>query len=357
MLLIFLSEARLSFPHLVATSMARLNRHSLLLIIILFTTRMARAYPILTTRSQQPFCVNQNPPDSDLTGLGVRIGVYLQIFALTIAVCCGKSDTLSAIPAAIMTSLTLNIVLTFKVSMRVFDANPVVQDFWITQCQLYLLVTLLPYMFLFSHPHYKLLGKTKCYLVLLTIVYTYGQTLWFWTSGYKNSDEVVCGVLETMLFGRFRLFTDHGRYAILIVYGFGLLIILSMLPNFVRGRPGYFAPLIRKVSKKDWVKGVALGLVCAPWIAVVLSMVEDTARKGSQAAWVGLTGQWLALGVGVCTASEAIWSALRAVYRELSGGEFSTDGHFFGVDEKKWIHKTIGGPGNTEDLPSESVQP
>jgi hypothetical protein len=265
-----------------------------------------------------------------------------------LAVCCGKSNTLSAIPAAIMTALTLNIVLSMKASTRVFYGNPVVQDFFVTQCQLYLLVTILPYMFLFGHWHYKMLGVAKCTLMLVSIVYTYAQTFWFWTSGYKNSDEVICGVAETMLFGRYTLFKGHGRYAIFVIYGIGILILLIMLPNFIRGRPGYFAQLIRKISiKSDWVKAVALGLVCVPWAGVVLAMVEGSVRRGTQGEWVTITGQWLALGVGFCTAAEAAWHGLCSIYRELSGGTFNED------DDRTWIG--MGQRQGGKDMTSEGL--
>lgn len=308
----------------------------LFIIVFVMLAKTAMASPLLGPRSTQPFCVNQTPPDSDLLGLGVRIGVYLQIAALMLAVCCGKSDTLSAIPAALMTALTLNIVLSMKASTNVFGSNPVVQDFWVTQCQLYLLVTILPYMFLFGHWHHRILGVTKCALLLLATVYTYAQTFWFWTSGYKNSDEVVCGVAETMLFGRYSLFTDHGRYAIFVIYAFGILIMLIMLPNFIRGRPGYLSPLIGMISSKlESVKAVALGLVCIPWAAIVLAAIEGTVRRGTQGEWVSITGQWLALGVGFCTAAEAAWHGLRSIYRELSGGSFHEEDDQKG--DKKWI--------------------
>ena len=284
-------------------------------------------------------------------GLGVRIGVYLQIAALLVAVCCGQSDTLSAIPAAIMTALTLNIVLSMKATTHIFKSNPVVQDFWITQCQLFLLVTLLPYMFLFGHWHHRILGLTKCALFLLTIVYTYVQTVWFWTSGYKNSDELVCGVVESSVFRNTPMFTHHGYYAILALYGVGFLILLVMLPNFIRGRTGFFSPLIQKVSKKyDWGKAVALGLVSVPLVAFVLLMVEQTVRRGSQDEWMGVTGQWLALGVGFFTAAEAVWHALRNTYREILGGAFSENNHFLGGGGKQDMKQPRAG----KDLASAS---
>jgi len=324
----------------------------------LFTAGTAVASPLFAPLSARAACINQNRPDTDLLGLGVRIGVYLQISALILAVCCGESDTLSAIPAAIVTALTLNIVLSMKASIRVFDANPVVQDFWVTQNQLFLLVTLLPYMFLFGRWDYRPFGVTKCVLMLLAIIYTYTQTFWFWTSGYKNSDELVCGVAETML-GRYALFRDNGRYAILVVYSVGLVIVLVMLPNFIRvGRPGYFAPLIRKVSKiSDWGKALALALVCVPLVTVVIVLIENSVRRGTQSEWVKSTGQWLALGVGFCTAAEALWHVLKNTYRELSGGTFAEgeEDHFLREEEAKEKSATQRQREASQDIASERL--
>ncbi|KII96167.1 hypothetical protein PLICRDRAFT_35098 [Plicaturopsis crispa FD-325 SS-3] len=262
-------------------------------------------------------------------GLGVRVGVYLQIIALALAVSCGESDTLSAIPAAIMTSLTLNIVLSMKASVHVFDANPVVQDFWVAQLQLFLLVTLVPFMVLFGRWHHRRFGTTKCVLILVSIVYTYAQTFWFWTSGYKNADEIVCGVAESSLFDTWTLFAQHGRYAILIVHAVGLLIIALMAPNFIRGRPGYLAPLVRRVpTDYESVKALALLVACAPLVVVVMVMIETTVRTGTQGEWVHITGQWLALGVGVFTAAEALWHLIRNMFTEFSGGPFDPEAHF-----------------------------
>ena len=315
--------------------MTRSSKLSILVFALVVGTTVAS--PLLAPRA---VCMNKDPPDSDLLGLGVRIGLYLQIAALMLAVCCGKADTLSAIPAAIMTAFTLNIILSMKASTRVFDANPVVQDFWVTQCQLFLLVTLLPYMFLFDRWDYRTLGVTKSTLILLAIVYTYVQTFWFWTSGYKNSDEMVCGAVETVVLGHYMIFRDHGRYAILVVYGIGLMILLAMLPNFVRGRTGYFAPVLQRVpTTSDSVRAFALGLACVPLGILVIVMIEQTMRKGGQSAWLKITGQWLSLGVGVFAAAEAMWHMAKYTYRELSGGRFHEEDYSaVGKDEEK------GGP-------------
>lgn len=296
------------------------------------------ASPIVARHDSAPgrLCVNQTPPDSDLLGLGVRIGIYLQIIALALGVCCRQSDTLSAVPAAIMTSFTLNIVLTMKASKVVFHANPVVQDFWITQLQLFLLVTLLPFMFLFGRWHHKVFGIAKCVLVAVAIAYTYLQTFWFWLKGYQMSDEIVCGVAETDLFGRYKLFSQGGRFAIIALLVVGLIILGVMLPNFIKGSNGYLTWVVdRAAGESGWSKAMVTGVASAPLIAFVMVMIETAVRTGTQSQWKTITGQWLALGVGVFTAAEAVWHMVRAIYRELRGGEFSEDAESSAVDDKK----------------------
>lgn len=276
-------------------------------------------------------CLSQTIPDSDLTGLGVRIGVYLQILALAMGVCCGQSDTLSAVPAAIMTSLTLNIVLSMKAGQKIFEANPVVQDFWVTQLQLFLLVTLLPTMFIFGHWQHKTFGPAKCILAALCIAYTYAQTFWFWLVGYKLSDEQVCGVAETELFDSFELFSQGGRFGIIVVFVLGVLILAAMLPNFIRGREGSLTWLILKgAGESDWSKALMLLVAITPLVALVMVMIETAVRTGTQDEWKSVTGQWISLGVGVFTAAEAIWHVLKAVWRETHGGEFFEGTGFLG---------------------------
>jgi len=115
-------------------------------------------------------------------------------FSPMLDVCCAGPKR-SLHPRSDHDRLTLNIVLSMKASTRVFYGNPVVQDFlWSRSVQLYLLVTILPYMFLFGHCTIKCSCYANALLMLVSIVYTYAQTFWFWTSGYKNSDEVICGV-------------------------------------------------------------------------------------------------------------------------------------------------------------------
>lgn len=298
----------------------------------------AYASPILNERVTVNGTINPSlclsdstPPDSDLMGLGVRIGIYLQILALALGVCCGQSDTLSAVPAAIMTSLTLNIVLTMKAGQKIFGANPVVQDFWVTQLQLFLLVTLLPFMFMFGHWHHKVFGMSKCLLVALAIVYTYAQTFWFWLVGYQLSDEMVCGVAQTELFDHIKLFSQGGRFAIVTLFVLGLAIIFIMVPNFIRGCDGYLTWVVHKGGgESDWSKVLVLLIASTPLVTIVLVMIETAVRTGTQNEWQSITGQWLALGVGVFTAAEALWHVVKAIYRELRGGEFFEGAGFLG---------------------------
>ena len=74
----------------------------------------------------------------------------MQCIALVLAACSGLSHTLSALAASLMSALTLNIILSMKAAITVFDSNPVVQDFWVAQNQLFLLVTSLPIISLFG---------------------------------------------------------------------------------------------------------------------------------------------------------------------------------------------------------------
>lgn len=145
-------------------------------------------------------------PDADLTGLGVRIGLYMQCIALSIAAVTGFERTLTVIPSAIMTALVLNLILAMKVSGRVFNLAPTIQDFWVAQSQLFLLTTIVPFTMLFGR--WKDLGRVKNVLATVTLLFTHGQAFYFWFAGYKRSDELVCGTAESML-GRWKLFSQH----------------------------------------------------------------------------------------------------------------------------------------------------
>ncbi|KAF7972785.1 hypothetical protein HWV62_17060 [Athelia sp. TMB] len=327
---------------------------------------LASASPVIVGREQlnvngtiyaydSTLCINQTPPDSDLMGLGVRLGLYFQILALALGVACGESDTLSAVPAAIMTSLTLNIVLSMKAGEEVFQANPVVQDFWVTQLQLYLLVTLLPFMFMFGRWHHKQFGLAKCVLVAIAIIYTYAQTFWFWLAGYKKSDEQVCGVAETTLFDHIRLFSQGGRFAIIVMFVFGVAVLVIMLPAFIRGREGVLRwVVLSRGGESDWSKALVMILGSVPLITIVLVMIETAVRTGTQKEWTGVTGQWLSLGVGVFTAAEAIWHVVKAIWRETHGEEFFEGVGFLGEEvrlaKKPVLVSDPSGSGVTETL-------
>ena len=53
-------------------------------------------------------------PDADVTGLGVRIGLYMQCIALTLAASTGVERTLTVLPSSLMTTLVMNLILTMK---------------------------------------------------------------------------------------------------------------------------------------------------------------------------------------------------------------------------------------------------
>ncbi|KAF7972787.1 hypothetical protein HWV62_17064 [Athelia sp. TMB] len=323
----------------------------ILVVLALISAPSTSASPVIIAREQlnvdgtiyaynSALCIDPDstPPDSDLMGLGVRLGLYFQIFALALGVACGESDTLSAVPAAIMTSLTLNIVLSMKAGEEVFHVNPVVQDFWVTQLQLYLLVTLLPFMFMFGRWHHKQFGLAKCALVAISIIYTYAQTFWFWLEGYKKSDEQVCGVAETTLFDHIRLFSQGGRFAIIVVFALGLVVIVVMLPAFIRGKEGVLMWVLSHGGKSVWSKALVMVLCSVPLITIVMVMIETAVRTGTQKEWTGITGQWISLGVGVFTAAEAIWHVVKAIWRERHGENFFEGRGFLGeeIHRNKW---------------------
>lgn len=296
----------------------------------LFPTRAETFHPI--QRDDPPdFC--NNAPDPDIAGLGVRIGLYLQIVALALAVSTGVSSTVSALPASIMSALIYNIILSMKASVTIFDSNPVVQDFWVAQGQLWLLVTTLPFMMLFGRWDPEVFGVTKNVLFAVALVYTYVQSLWFWSSGWRDSDEVVCGTAESTLFsGWFTLFTQNGRVAMLVMYVLGIVILLLALPNYLRRKPGFLAVVIRKVPSRLYCsKAAVLCALCVPFYVVMIYMVEGTVRRGSQRAWMESTGQWLALGLGIATVLESIWHVAKGIDQELRGGKpFCDDVRFLG---------------------------
>jgi MFS superfamily sulfate permease-like transporter len=163
-------------------------------------------------------------PEADLTGLGVRIGLYMQCIALPIAAVTGFEQTLTVIPSAIMTALVLNIILAMKASVHVFDLVPKVQDSWVAQTQLFLLTIIVPFTMLFDR--WNDLRRVKNVLALLTVLSTYVQAFRFWFTGYKQSDELVCGTAESEL-RSWKLFSQHARWAIIVLYIFGAIVVLA----------------------------------------------------------------------------------------------------------------------------------
>ena len=179
------------------------------------------------------YCENpKSGPDQDLTGLGVRVGLYLQCVALSLATVTGLGRLLTALPASIMTVLVVNIILTMKATQTIFGANPVIQDFWVAQVQLFLLTSIVPFTMLFGQ--WTPLGSTKNILAPLAVLYPYTQALWFWLAGYLKSDEIVCDTLESKL-GSWELFSRHARWGIIVLYLFGFFVMFPLaVKNHVR---------------------------------------------------------------------------------------------------------------------------
>ncbi|KAH9897155.1 hypothetical protein F4778DRAFT_744593 [Xylariomycetidae sp. FL2044] len=259
-----------------------------------------------------------NPPDPDLGGLGARIGLYMQTISLSLAIATGNERLLTAIPACIVTGLTFNIVLTLKATQVISSDKPVIQDFWLCQGQLFLMTSIIPFAMLFGQ--WKRLGVVRERLAAALLVYTYVQALWFWLSGYAHSDEVVCIMWESSL-GPWGLFTQGGRWVMVGMYFFGLLVLLPLaMASYVRGRPGVFAGVLRSVKTRWlWVKATVLSLLSVPLYAFCMWTVENTARRGYDKQWTASSGQWLALGVGVATLTEALWATCKCVWREIYG--------------------------------------
>lgn len=274
------------------------------------------------------FCGGDGP-DQDISGLGARIGIYLQCISLSLATVTGLTRTLSALPAAIMTVFVLNIILTMKALQFVFEDNPMVQDFWVAQLQLFLLTTIVPFAMLFGK--WKRFGWTKEALAGLCILYTYVQALWFWLAGYAQSDEVVCETADSAL-GSWKLFQDHARWAIVATYLFGLAFVLPLaILSYYRCRPGIFFPIWRMVPTRQLsLRAVALGVFTVPVYVLCIVLVEKTVRKGAQGQWIASTGQWFSLGIGISTLIEASWHTGGCILREIRGGDFSRDPEVLG---------------------------
>lgn len=114
-------------------------------------------------------------PDRDICGFGVRTGIYMQCIALSLATVTGLTRTLTALSAAIMTTFVMNVILTMKSVQFIFEENPMIQDFWVAQLQLFLLTTIVPFAMLFGQ--WKRFGLVKEVLAGLCILYTYTQGL------------------------------------------------------------------------------------------------------------------------------------------------------------------------------------
>lgn len=275
------------------------------------------------------YCDNNKGPDADLTGLGVRVGLYMQCVALSVTAVTGPTKAINAILAALMTVLVINIILSMKAVQTVFEANPVIQDFWVAQAQLFLLTSILPFTMLFGQ--WKQLGLTKNALALVALLYTYAQAFWFWFDGYKTSDEIVCDTVESSL-GQWKLFSHNARWAMRALYLFGLLGILPLaIMNYVREKPGIFSHLLRTIpTQRRWAKAICLLCLSSPLYVVCIWMVENTVRRGSQRQWLTSTGQWFALGIGTFTLVQGLWHTAKCIWLEICGGVFTKEAEVLG---------------------------
>jgi hypothetical protein len=151
-------------------------------------------------------------------------------------------------------------------------------------------------MMLFGRWDLKTFAVAKNVLFAIAVIYTYAKTFWFWTSRWRYSDEVVCGTKESTLFsGRFTLFSQNGKVALLVMYGIGVVILFLAIPNHVRRRSGIFAVVIRKIPSRLYcVKATALCVLCMPFYFVMIEMVEGRVRRESRGTWI-LARLWLEL--------------------------------------------------------------
>jgi hypothetical protein len=263
-------------------------------------------------------------PDADLTGLGVRMGLYMQCIALSIAAVTGFERTLTVILSAIMTALVLNIILAMKASVQVFNLAPTVQDFWVAQTQLFLLTTIVPFTMLFGR--WNDLGRVKNVLALLTVPFTYVQAFWFWFTGYEQSDELVCSTAESEL-GYWKLFSQHARWAIIVLYIFGTIVVLSAGWTYgfeVHGPLNrVFRYVLRRMNiSRLSVRALTLLSLSVPMYVVCIWMVEKVVRRGSERTWFLTSGQRFALGLGTFSLVETLWHTGRCVLKERRGDAF-----------------------------------
>lgn len=162
----------------------------------------------------------------------------MQCIALSFEASTSFARTISVVPFAIMTGLTLNIVMTMKATQTIFESNTLVLEFRIVQIQLFLLTSNIPFNMLFwEHQSFR---RVRNLLGPLVTTYTYAQTCWFWTAGYRNSDEMVCKTAETEV-NHWKHFEDNASWAIRVLYLFGTLVLLPLaITNYVRAKPGIF---------------------------------------------------------------------------------------------------------------------
>lgn len=269
-------------------------------------------------------------PDRDICGFGVRTGIYMQCIALSLATVTGLMRTLTALPAAIMTTFVMNVILTMKSVQFIFEENPMIQDFWVAQLQLFLLTTIVPFAMLFGQ--WKRISLVNEVLAGICILYTYTQGLWFWLDGYTQSDEMVCGTADSKI-GSWRLLKDNARWAMIATYLVGVTFVLPFaLVSYYRTKPGIFFPIWRIVpTRRLSLRAVALGVFTVPLYVWCIVLVERTIRRGEEGQWLTSSGQWFSLEIGISTLIEAAWHTSRCIWSDIKGGAFSEDPEALGV--------------------------
>lgn len=283
-----------------------------------------------------PLCQQHVGPDADLTGVGIRLGLYMLCIALSLAAVTGLEHSQSVVMSSITVVLIINIILAMKSSMEIFGSVPIVQDFWVAQTLLFLLTTIVPFTMLFGR--WRDLGRFKNVLGLIAILFTYIQAFLFWAKLYTQSDELVCNTPESSLGGR-GLFTHYSRWAILVLYSFGSLMMPLMIWSYPFNCPGVFSRKFTRLWLKlpsDRTSNKALLLLSfqLPIYAVCITMVEAVVRPGSDRPWWLGMGQLLVLGIGAFSLAETLWQVRHCILLERRGNEFMEHPEILGGHSK-----------------------
>ena len=328
------------------------------------TTNGTGTAPTIAATDALEFVYNETlcdaEPDKDIAGLGVRTGTWMQCAALLLTIASGSSQVTSALPAALVTVLVYNIALAMKLSIYIFETYPVVQDLWVAHGQLWLLTTIIPFAMLFGQWSPGDLGPNRNILFLLLWIFTYGQAFWIWGFGWRRLDEVACNqgapelhkTEESEIFhGTVKMFSQNGRVAMLVLYGLGVAIFILALPTYLTGRSGMLSSVLRRLKTRRWcIRALVLAACCTPLYFLALWLVESTVRRGREKEWIGDTGQWLALGVGVGTFLESLWYLVQAVCREMvKGDSYCEDLGFLGGPKRS--HRRGPAPDEVQLVP------